>query len=184
MLTIYITCGFIVSLICLAGILHWIEVCYKNKKEPFTNSAYTTTVRMPINTSSQCNNFCSPTARCSMSKQQCFADTDCPGCTQVTPSLPTLGPMTPGNNEAGKDTTGASPNYSSLTVDMGTTASIYSTKNMDKPAASASFGDNIWKNSFNTGYTLFNQRYKVNDKTNNTTMTGDFVSDGPLASNY
>jgi hypothetical protein len=37
-------------------------------------------VNLPLTDTYSCQNFCGPTARCSVTGQQCSADIDCPGC--------------------------------------------------------------------------------------------------------
>jgi len=139
------------------------------------SSGNTNTVNLPLTTTYSCKNFCGPTARCSITGQQCFADIDCPGCQPYVPPLtPEQSAVIPGDNDAGNMTAGLTPNYSSLTSDIGTRAAI------------ADFGTNVWRSSFNESSSEFNKRYKPEDTTKypeRYTLTGEFVDDGPFPSN-
>ena len=153
------------------------------------SSKTTHTVDLPLNTTYTCNNFCGPTARCAISGQQCSSDTDCPGCQPYTPPLSSLKDNVPGNDDSGKLTVGVTPTYSPLTAGYGTKERII-TKDFYAQPSQSNFGTNTWKDSFDEGQNLFNQRYKSNNlqyMPNYQTMyslTGEFVSDGPLPSNY
>ena len=149
----------------------------------------THTVDLPLNTTYSCNNFCGPTARCAITGQQCFADIDCPGCKPYSPSLSKTKDCIPGNNDAGKLTVGVTPTYSSLTTGYGTREKII-TKDMYAQPPQANFGVDTWGKSFNEGQKLFNKRYKPNQLENMPnyppiySITGEFIGDGPLPSNY
>jgi hypothetical protein len=142
-----------------------------------------------VNNEYSCSNFCGPTARCSVTGQQCFADIDCPGCQPNSPPLPKTKNCIPGNNDAGKLTPGLTPTYSSLTSGYGTRERII-TKDMYARPPQANFGYDTWGESFNEGQKLFNKRYKPNQTGNMPnyppmySMTGEFIGDGPLPSNY
>ena len=117
----------IFTIILLFFIFYWIDYLSNNGyiilklKEGFVNvireSKDTShTVNLPINTNYTCQNFCGPTARCSITGQQCAADIDCPGCMPYVPGIKNeLTPDVPGDNDAGKLTTGVTPTYSPLT---------------------------------------------------------------------
>jgi hypothetical protein len=149
---------------------------------------------LPINTIYSCKNFCGPTARCAITGQQCFADIDCPGCQPYSPpvSSPSLSKTKeyiPGTNDAGKLTVGVTPNYSPLTSGYGTREKII-THDMYAQPPQANFGVDTWGKSFNESQQLFNRRYKPNQlqfMPNYPPMysiTGEFIGDGPLPSNY
>ena len=164
-------------------------------KENFTNNSSQTshTVDLPLNTSYSCQNFCGPNARCAISGQQCFTDIDCPGC-QPKPSKSqsqsSPNETIPGANDAGKLTVGVTPTYSPLTSGYGTKERIVTTDLYDNKPLQANFGVNNWKDSYNETQDLFNKRYKPNNlefMPNYPPMysiTGEFIGDGPLPSNY
>lgn len=62
--------------------------------------------------------------------------------------------------------------------------------NCDDKPLQPNFGYNTWIYEFNEGQKLFNERYKPNitefmpNYKKMYTMTGDFITDGPLPSNY
>lgn len=147
------------------------------------------TVDLPLNTKYSCQNFCGPTARCAITGQQCFTDIDCPGCQPYSPPLSKTNGCIPGNDDAGKLTVGVTPTYSPLTTGYGTREKVI-TKNMYARPPQANFGYDTWGNSFNEGQKLFNKRYKPNQlqyMPNYPPMysiTGEFIGDGPLPSNY
>ena len=148
------------------------------------------TVNLPLNTTYSCKNFCGPTARCSITGQQCFADIDCPGCQPYSPPLPRNNIKNViGDNDAGKLTLGVTPQYSPLTSGYGTHERII-TDDMYGQPAQANFGVDVWGESFNQTQALFNKRYKPNqlqympNYPQQYSLTGEFVSDGPLPSNY
>jgi hypothetical protein len=146
------------------------------------------TVNQPINTTSSCNNFCGPTARCSITGQQCTADIDCPGCQPYVPPLPPTNNCVPGENDAGKLTLGVTPTFSTLTTDIGTQARLY-TNNKLEPPVKANFGIDTWTSKFDEGNQLYHKRYQCNNYPylshydRRFSDTGAFVQDGPLASN-
>lgn len=157
---------------------------------PIQESSQTShTVDLPLNTTSSCQNFCGPTARCAITGQQCFTDIDCPGCQQYSPPLSKTNGCIPGNDDAGKLTVGVTPTYSPLTTGYGTKEKII-TKDMYARQSQANFGYDTWSQSFNEGQKLFNKRYKPNElefMPNYPPMysiTGEFINDGPLPSNY
>jgi hypothetical protein len=169
-------------------------VAEKYIAETFTTSENisdksTHTVDLPLTTKYSCKNFCGPASRCSITGQQCFTDIDCTGCQPYSPPLPKTKDCIPGNNDAGKLTVGVTPTYSSLTSGYGTREKII-TDDMYAQPPQPNFGVDTWGESFNEGQKLFNRRYKPNqlqfmpNYTPTYTLTGEFVSDGPLPSNY
>jgi hypothetical protein len=164
---------------------NYIVECFNTQE----SSKNTHTVDLPLNTTYSCKNFCGPNSRCAISGQQCFTDIDCPGCQPNSPPLPKTKDCIPGNNDAGKLTPGLTPTYSSLTSGYGTRERII-TKDMYARPPQANFGYDTWGESFNEGQKLFNKRYKPNQTGNMPnyppmySMTGEFIGDGPLPSNY
>jgi hypothetical protein len=149
----------------------------------------THTVNLPLNSKYSCKNFCGPTSRCAITGQQCFTDIDCPGCQSDSSELSKTKDCIPGNDDAGKLTVGVTPTYSSLTTGYGSREKIITKDMYDRPPQ-ANFGYDDWSDSFNEGQQLFNKRYKPNQlqyMPNYPPMysiTGQFISDGPLPSNY
>jgi len=146
-------------------------------------------VDLPLTTTTSCKNMCGPPNRCSITGQQCLSDIDCPGCQpQVPPLKPDDGSKIIGNDDAGKLTVGVTPNYSPLTTGFGTQSRIYTSNKFEKPAA-PNFGTNTWSKQFNEDRKLFDDRYKPSGLKNmpsysdRYSITGEFVDEGPLASN-
>jgi len=167
---------------------NYIVECFTGS--PIQESSKTShTVDLPLTTKYSCQNFCGPTARCAITGQQCFTDIDCPGCQPYSPPLSKTNGCIPGNDDAGKLTVGVTPTYSPLTTGYGTREKVI-TKNMYARPPQANFGYDTWGNSFNEGQKLFNKRYKPNQlqyMPNYPPMysiTGEFIGDGPLPSNY
>jgi len=152
---------------------------------------YSSSVDMPINTTYSCKNFCGPQARCSLTGQQCTSDIDCYGCknTKSKKGKVRTGKEILGWNEAGKLTNSFTPRYSVLTTDIGSKAKLYNEKNIKPPEYFK--GVDQWKDSFNTGNELYDKRYNPSIGTlpflpsypTRYTLSGEFVDNGPLASN-
>ena len=164
------------------------EINYQNNKNNNSNST-SHTVNLPLNTTTSCKNFCSPTGRCAITGQQCLADIDCPGCQPNLPSYSSNNSKSvPGDDDAGKLTVGTTPTYSTLTTDIGTKATTFTRKKFSK-AVSPNYGDNIWMSKFKEEDKMFKQRYTPNglqymiSYPDRYSLTGDFVEDGPLPSN-
>jgi len=155
------------------------------KEGPHTSHS----VDLPLTTRYSCKNFCGPNARCSITGQQCFTDIDCPGCQPYSPPLPKNNNNIPGDNDAGKLTWGVTPQYSSLTSGYGTQEKIITHDFYAQPPQ-ANFGVDVWGDSFNQEQALFNKRYKPNNLEYmpnyppQYSLTGEFIGDGPLPSNY
>jgi len=153
------------------------------------NGSTSHTVDLPLTTTYSCRNFCSPTSRCAITGQQCFTDIDCPGCQPFSPPLPkNADTPVPGDNDAGKLTLGVTPQYSPLTSGYGTYQALVTPNPFDKPAM-ANFGVDTWKASFNEEDYIFNKRYKppqlqyMPNYPKTYSLTGNFIEDGPFASN-
>jgi type II secretory pathway pseudopilin PulG len=190
----------ILSVLLLISIFYWIHFLVQNKYvvECFEQleqaiqdrggSDTSHTVSLPLTSTTSCTNFCGPTARCSISGQQCTADIDCPGCQPYVPPLPPSKNCVPGQNDAGKLTLGVTPTFSTLTTDIGTKAKLYTKNRFEKPAQ-ANFGVNTWRSHFDESQKLFLDRYQCTSQTNELTYplrysdTGMFLQEGPLASN-
>jgi len=152
------------------------------------NGSTSNSVDLPLTTKYSCNNFCGPTARCSITGQQCSADIDCPGCQPYVPPLPKSNQCVPGNDDAGKLTGGVTPQYSPLTSGYGTRERVVTNNVYSKPAQ-PSFGVNTWFPQFKQENELFDKRYKPHQLENmpnyegRYSLTGQFIEDGPFASN-
>ena len=152
----------------------------------------THTVDLPLTTTYSCRNFCGPPARCSITGQQCTSDIDCPGCQPNMKLHETLFSRNKegftNENAAGKLTSGTTPTYSQLTTDIGTQAILITSNKFEKPAMPY-FGVNVWRSSFDEDRKVFDDRYKPPHLENMPTypprysLTGEFMDEGPLASN-
>lgn len=154
------------------------------------------TVNMPLTDPYSCSNFCGPAARCAITGHQCFADVDCPGCQTPQAAKESKHPTAtlgrgciPGNNDAGKLTVGVTPTYSSLTSGYGTRERIV-TKDLYSKPVQPNLGVNQWRHAFDEGRALYDRRYKpphmrfMPTYAPRYSLTGDFIDDGPLPSNY
>lgn len=165
----------------------YIMECFTNNRENSNNTSHT--VDLPLNTTYSCSNFCGPNARCATTGQQCLSDSDCPGCQPKTNSTSNKTKNVPGADDAGKLTVGVTPQYSTLTSGYGTHKKII-TKNRYGEPAKANFGTNTWRDDFDESEYLFNKRYKPNQLEYMPqyppmySVTGDFVTEGPLPANY
>jgi len=187
-----------ITFILITAIFNWIDFLTKNNyimecfangplKEDY-NGATNHTVDLPLTTTYSCKNFCGPTARCSITGQQCFADIDCPGCQPYSPPLKRSNDCVPGDNDAGKLTWGVTPQYSPLTSGYGTQETVITSNMYSKPAM-PNFGIDTWKSEFNEDYSLFNKRYRPSglkympNYPERYSLTGQFIEDGPYPSN-
>jgi hypothetical protein len=165
----------------------YIVECFSTSETISNQTSHT--VDLPLNTRYSCKNFCGPTSRCAVTRQQCFTDIDCPGCQPYSPPLPKTKECIPGANDAGKLTVGVASNYSPLTTGYGTREKII-TDDMYAQPPQANFGVDTWGKSFNESQELFNRRYKPDellfmpDYPTTYSITGEFTVDGPLPSNY
>ena len=171
----------------------YIVECFQQLNQ--TNQT-THTVDMPLTTTTSCSNFCGPKSTCAKTGQQCFSDVDCPGCQPLSKNYnyyitqPNQNENTiVGDNAAGKLTFGQTPQYSGLTSDMGTKALPFLDKEFSK-TLTPTFGVNTWRSMFDAQQKMFNKRYKPPFKLANMptypprySVTGDFIENGPLASN-
>lgn len=147
------------------------------------------TVNLPLTTTYSCKNMCGPQARCSITGHQCTSDIDCPGCQPYVPPLTSTSTKdVPGDNDAGKLTFGQTPRYSVLTTDIGTQARLITNNKFAKPG-SPNFGVNTWIHDFNKDNKQFDSKFKppqleyMPTYDNRYTLSGEFMDNGPLASN-
>lgn len=189
------------SFLLVVLIFYWIDYLSINKYivenfQQLNNSSLSNstshTVNMPLTTRYSCKNMCGPQARCSITGQQCTADIDCPGCQPKINGVKTQSSdnkSVPGDNDAGKLTIGVTPQYSTLTTDMGTRATTFSRKKFSK-TPSLTLGIDTWRDDFDSTQKLFDKRYKppsdleyMPSYPQRYSVTGDFLENGPLASN-
>jgi len=179
-------CIILFILICL-----WINYLVQNNyiQGNFENFTNINNVNIPLTTTTSCKNFCGTGARCAITGHQCIADIDCPGCkpnVPVTKYTKNAGQV-PGNNEAGKLTFNNTPQYSTLTTDIGTQSSYF--KSTNSPPPYANFGVNIWSSPFNETNSLFRHRYTppnlkyTPQYSSHYSTTGIFSNVGPFAAN-
>ena len=189
----------IISFILVYLIFKWINFLIENKyiKECFetgiiqeqNDNKLSHTVNLPLTTTYSCKNFCGPTSRCYITGEQCFSDIDCKGCQPYSSISNKKSNCIPGDNDAGKLTIGVTPQYSSLTSGYGTHQLIINSNMFSKPSK-ANFGIDIWTNQFKEEKKLFDKRYKPNNLKympnypKRYSLTGEFIEDGPLASNF
>jgi hypothetical protein len=184
-----------ISFILVVSVFKSIDFLVGNKyivesfqQSPQENNSTSNTVDLPLNTTTSCTNFCSPTARCAITGQQCLADIDCPGCQPNEPASSNNSECIPGDDAAGKLTVGTTPTYSTLTTDMGTRATTFTRKKFSK-AVSPNYGVNIWMSKYKEENNMFKQRYTPSglqympSYPERYSLTGDFIENGPLPSN-
>jgi hypothetical protein len=182
--------GFL-SVILLIIIFNWIDLLV-NKNfivECFdTNSQeYRQNIDLPLNSKTSCNNFCGPPSRCAITGQQCTADIDCPGCQPINKTNKKKTFDIAGNDDAGKLTFNQPLQYSTLTSDIGTEARII---NPNKLSRTSSLNiNNNWLAGFYKSEQEFNNQFQIPNLSvmskydNRYSLSGDFMTDGPLASN-
>ena len=118
-----------------------------------------------VNNFYTCKNFCGPKAQCAITREQCVADIDCDGCTPPTlirqnknknktiESFTQLSSCDMPQNDvaAGKLTFSQTPQYSSLTTDIGAFARVINNNNKVPRMYE---GIDTWTKSFNYGLKL------------------------------
>jgi hypothetical protein len=187
-----------ISLILFICIFIWIQKyagdfiieCFGNYKYIDTGSPNTNhTVNLPINDTLDCSNMCGPLGVCYKTGEQCTSDIDCPGCNPHNPDEEYIIPHNkelPGQNAAGK-LSYYTPQYSELTTDIGTKSKLIGKKISAPPQYYP--GVNTWRKTFDTGQQLFDRRYYPGSLPmepsypKRTTLSGEFIDNGPLASN-
>ena len=181
----------VIGFILLVSLFKWINYLSANnyivecfqQNNSNVSDATSHSVDLPLTTTTSCRNFCAPaTARCAITGHQCTADIDCPGCKPEKDNID-------GDDAAGKLTYNLTPQYSSLTSDMGTKSMTFLDKEFSKTPSPA-FGVNTWRDDFEAEQKLFDKRYKPPSTLTNMpsypqrySVTGDYLEDGPLASN-
>lgn len=171
------------------------SLSYDNPNTPLT----THSVDLPINTNFTCSNVCGPTARCSKSGNQCSTDVDCYkfGCQSLL-KPPTKKQVENVEDEPEADNDAAilaynqTPQYSSLTTDLGTEATVID-ENAELPRPYA--GVPVWEETYNKQAQMADDElaYKYSAAPEEyrtapfypvaTTITGVFYDIGPTAAN-
>ena len=144
-----------------------------NIRENFSND-YSHTVNLPINTIYSCRNMCGPQARCSITGEQCTSDIDCFGCKAVKNDVL-------GVNE-GTSTTDTDTN-------IGSQDELYNENDLKPPKYFQ--GVDQWTSAFDIGNKLYDKRYNPGIEIlpflpkypERATLSGEFIDNGPLASN-
>jgi hypothetical protein len=144
-----------------------------------------------VNSSTSCQNFCGPPAKCSITGEQCFADTDCTGCKPIINPNPPTTPDVRGLNDAGILTDSTTPTYSVLTTDIGSRAAFYKDKGRNFYPPKYFQGVNQWRPAFDNKIQLYNKKYNPNIEfqkfipiyPKRPTLSGEFIDNGPLAAN-
>jgi hypothetical protein len=158
-----------------------------------------------VNNFYTCKNFCGPKAQCAITREQCVADIDCDGCTppnlihqnknntnnKTIESFTQLSTCDMPQNDvaAGKLTFSQTPQYSSLTTDIGAFARVI---NNDAKVPRMYEGIDTWTKSFNYGLKLaYSKLPKLSASEElikpvyplSVTATGNFYDLGPPPSN-
>jgi len=170
---------------------------YDNPNTPLTSHS----VDLPINTNYTCSNFCNPsTATCSKTGQQCADDIDCQqyGCESLL-KPPTKKQVDKVEDEPSADygagilTYNQTPQYSVLTTDMGTNATVI---NKDAELVRPYQGIPVWEETYNKQAQMVNDElaYKYSAAPEeyrtapfypvSTTVTGVFYDIGPTPANF
>lgn len=182
----------IFSIILILFILFGLYIFFSTKiiKEGYRDTNRNYTVDLPLTTTTSCSNFCAPaTASCAITGEQCTSDMDCYGCEEPPKQKAPYTPSVHAYNDAGKLTEGVTPTFSVLTTDIGTRA--FQIKSDNSPPPTYQKGTNTWIDAFDEGQALYEKRYNPQFEVitslpkypSTPTLTGEFVTTGPLASN-
>jgi len=172
------------------------SIAYDNPNTPLT----THTVDLSINTNFSCSNFCGPKNTCSKNPEvQCSTDVDCWkfGCQSLLkpPTKKEVEDIEFGaepDNDAGILTFNQTPQYSSLTTDIGTKATVINT---DEALPRVYEGIPVWQNMYDKQARMLDDKlaYQYSAEPEEyrtapfypvaTTITGAFYDIGPTPSN-
>ena len=182
----------LLSFILIIFIFTWINSLVKNRFiiECFNPNSpeYSHNVSLPLTTTTTCQNFCGPPARCALTGQQCLSDIDCPGCQTLQKTNKKKSHSIPGDDDSGKLTFNQTPQYSPLTSDFGTKARIISSQKKLSPTP-ALYINNQWLGDFYKSEQEFNSQFKPPNSyltpnyPQSYTLSGQFMTEGPLPSN-
>jgi hypothetical protein len=150
-----------------------------------------------INNPYSCSNFCGPKATCIKTGEQCTSDVDCYGCQppiSEPPAYLTTTEVSP-LDDAGKLTWGQTPQYSTLTSDIGSRATNAKPGSLNEEIIRPYEGYDKWTKSFNYGLDLAEKKllYRYSPAPEEyrsmptypvtRTATGLFYDTGPTAAN-
>ena len=150
-----------------------------------------------VNNPYSCSNFCGPKATCIKTGEQCTSDVDCQGCQPPITAPPTYLTNTEVKplDDAGKLTWGQTPQYSSLTSDIGSRATYAKPGSLNEEIVMPYEGYDKWTKSFNYGLELADKKliYQYSPEPEEyrsmpiypvtRSATGLFYDTGPTASN-
>lgn len=150
-----------------------------------------------VNNPYSCSNFCGPKATCIKTGEQCTSDVDCQGCQPPITAPPKyltdteVKPL----DDAGKLTWGQTPQYSSLTSDIGSRATYAKPDSLNEEIVRPYEGYDRWTKSFNYGLELADKKliYQYSPEPEEyrsmpiypvtRSATGMFYDTGPTAAN-
>ena len=149
-----------------------------------------------VNNEYSCSNFCGPQSQCAITREQCTSDVDCQGCQPPITAPPKyLTAEVKPLNDAGKLTWGQTPQYSTLTTDIGTEAAYAKPSSKKEELYRPYEGYDAWTKSFNLGLALADRKLVLQYSPEpaeyrsipvypvTITATGLFYDTGPTASN-
>ena len=150
-----------------------------------------------VNNNYNCSNFCGPQSQCALTREQCTSDVDCQGCQPIIDAPPKYLTSTEVKplNDAGKLTWTQTPQYSTLTTDIGTEAAYVIPGSKEAEIIRPYEGYDMWTKSFNFGLSLADKKLVYDHSPEpeeyrsipvypiTRTATGLFYDTGPTASN-
>lgn len=150
-----------------------------------------------VNNAYSCSNFCGPNAQCAITRQQCTSDVDCQGCQPPITAPPKYLTNTEVKplNDAGKLTWGQTPQYSTLTSDIGSRAAYAKPGSKRAEIIRPYEGYDRWTKAFNYGLELADRKLVYDHSPEpaafrsipvypvTRSATGLFYDMGPTASN-
>ena len=113
-----------------------------------------------VNNTNNCSNFCGPRSQCALTREQCTSDVDCQGCQPIIDAPPKYLTSTEVKplNDAGKLTWTQTPQYSTLTTDIGTEAAYVIPGSKEAEIIRPYEGYDMWTKSFNFGLSLADKK--------------------------
>jgi len=150
-----------------------------------------------VNNKYSCSNFCGPQSQCAITREQCTSDVDCQDCQPPITAPPKYltGEEVKPLNDAGKLTSTQTPQYSSLTSDIGSKAAYVKPGSKKAEITRSYEGYDAWTKSFNYGLELADKKLVFQNSPEpaeyrsipvypvTRTATGLFYDTGPTASN-
>ena len=134
---------------------------------------YSHTVNLPFNSPYSCQNFCGPQAQCAITRDQCSADIDCPGCQPPNKPMPAYmtAEIEP-YDDGGKLTQNQGLQYSPLTTGLNKDYEEASPGSLNLVLKQSYQGEDRWMKSFNYGLSLYNKKTKSKDEYNEGVFQG------------